>query len=204
MWEFKKKKEVFFASACLSPSQARWRCQAGCSASHGCLNWGSELQAGQGWAGRVRGENGGTLQGFGSALIRVIITAGTHTHTHTLALVFAAGVSPDSRGFSRSEVITCPAILHGELRYHSGRRINGLSSLLWALFQSLNLCGCVFICVSAFVRTWRGLRNRKRQKGRVDARGLGMNAGVWAQQRGCLASGTIDYPIIPDRRNKGL
>lgn len=39
----------------------------------------------------------GTLRGFGSALIRVIITAGTHTHT--LALVFAVGVRPDSCSF---------------------------------------------------------------------------------------------------------
>lgn len=75
---------------------------------------GSELQAGLGWAGR--GERG-TLRGFGSALIRVIITAGTHTHTHayTLALVFAAGVSPNSCGSPWSEVITCPAVLRGEL-----------------------------------------------------------------------------------------
>lgn len=125
------KKEIFFRlSAYLSGSQARWGCQAGCSASHGCSNWGSGLQAGQGWAGLVERGKRGTLRGFGSALIRVIITAGTHTHTHTLALVFAAGVSPDSRGFPWSEVITCPAILHGELRYHSGCRINSLSSLL--------------------------------------------------------------------------
>lgn len=43
----------------------------------------------------------GTLQGFGSALIQEIITAGTHTHTHrcTAALVFAAGVRPDSCSF---------------------------------------------------------------------------------------------------------
>lgn len=59
----------------------------------------------------------------------------THTerracaHTHTLALVFAAGVSPSSRGFPRSEVITCATILHGELRYHTGHRIDSLSSL---------------------------------------------------------------------------
>lgn len=53
-------------------------------------------RAGPGWEGRGEG-GGGTLQGFGSALIRVIITAGTHIHTHanTLALVFAAGVCPD-------------------------------------------------------------------------------------------------------------
>lgn len=44
-----------------------------------------------GWAG-----GGGTLRGFGSALIRVIITTG---HTDTLAVVFAAGVGPDSCSF---------------------------------------------------------------------------------------------------------
>lgn len=36
-------------------------------------------RAGLGWA--ARGERR-TLRGFGSTLIRVIITAGTHTHTH--------------------------------------------------------------------------------------------------------------------------
>lgn len=105
----------------------------------------------QGWAGlgrAGRGERGGTLRGFGSALIRVIISAGTHTHTHTLALVFAAGVSPDSRGFPWSEVIMCPAILHGELRYHSGCRINSLSSLCEHSFKAcmgvyLYVCLCL-------------------------------------------------------------
>lgn len=60
----------------------------------------------------------------------------THTHTHTLALVFVAGVSPDSCGFPRSEVITRSAILHAELRYHSGCRINGLSSLCEHCFKA--------------------------------------------------------------------
>lgn len=93
---------------------------------------GSVLRAGLGWAWLVEGEGDrGTLRGFGSALIRVIITAGTriHTHTHTLAVVFATGVCPDSCGFPGAEVITCSAILHGGLRYHSGCRINCLSSL---------------------------------------------------------------------------
>lgn len=123
------KKEVFFASLpiCLAARRMEmsgrllcfpWLLKLGIRAA----GW-AEL----GWVGR--GERG-TLRGFGSALIRVIITAGTHTHTHTLALVFAVGVSPDSRGFPCSEVITCSAILHGELRYHSGSRINSLSSLL--------------------------------------------------------------------------
>lgn len=118
---------------------------------------GSELQAGprQGRAGLGRQEGrgagvvvvvggGGTLRGFGSALIRVIITAGAHTNTHTLALVFAAGVSPDSRGFPWSEVITCPAILHGALRYHSGCRINSLSSLCERCFL---VWVCICVCV---------------------------------------------------------
>lgn len=52
------------------------------------------LQAEQGCGG----EEEGTLQGFGSTLIRVIITAGTHTHMHPLELVFAAGVGLDSCG----------------------------------------------------------------------------------------------------------
>lgn len=85
-----------------------------------------------GWAWLVEGEGDrGTLRGFGSALIRVIITTGTriHTHIHTLAVVFATGVCPDSCGFPGAEVITCSAILHGGLRYHSGCRINCLSSL---------------------------------------------------------------------------
>lgn len=103
---------VFCLLASLSGRQMQWKCQACCSASHRCSNWGSEQQAGLGWAGR--GERG-TLRGFGSALIRVIITAGTHTHAYTLALVFAAGVSPNSCGSPWSEVITCPAILRGEL-----------------------------------------------------------------------------------------
>lgn len=162
-WEFKKERDIFFRlSACLSGSQTWWRCQAGCSASHGGSNWGigaaGRAEAGprQGWAGPAGGERGGcgggggggggTLRGFGSALIRVIITAGAHTNTHTLALVFAAGVSPDSRGFPWSEVITCPAILHGALRYHSGCRINSLSSLCERCFL-VWVCICVYVCV---------------------------------------------------------
>lgn len=42
-----------------------------------------------------------------------------HIHTDTLAVVFAAGVGPDSCGLSpppRSEVIMHPAILHCEPR----------------------------------------------------------------------------------------
>ena len=161
MWEFKKKEIFFPLSACLSGSQTRWRCQAGCSASHGGSNWGiraaGRAGAGLGWAGR-RGERGGvvvrgTLRGFGSALIRVIITAGAHTNTHTLALVFAAGVSPDSRGFPWSEVITCPAILHGALRYHSGCRINSLSSLCERCFSRMGVYLCVCVCVCVCVCT---------------------------------------------------
>lgn len=185
MWEFFffKERSVFRFSACLSPSQARWRCQAGCSASHGCLNWGSEMQAGQGWAGRVKGERRGDPAG-----VWLRSNPGdyyrwdTHTYTHT-----STGICC----WRQSWLPWFPPVRGDNVSGHSAWRAE-ISQwtqdkrpfiTLWALFQSLNSCGCVFICVSAFVCTWRGLGNRKRQEGRVDARGLGMNAGVWAQQR---------------------
>lgn len=143
MWEFKERKKCFFASLPICLAARRGGDVRPAAPLPMAAQTGDQsCRLGRAGLGRQGGERG-TLRGFGSALIRVIITAGTHRHTHTLALVFAAGVRPGSRGFPWSEVITCPAILRGELGYHSGCRINSLSSLCEHGF----LYGCVFACV---------------------------------------------------------
>lgn len=72
----------------------------------------------------------------------------SYTHKHTQALVFAAGVGPDSHGFPWSEVITRLAILHCEPRFRCWCCINSLSSLCAHCF----LHGCIFMCVCRYLK----------------------------------------------------
>lgn len=83
-------------------------------------------------------DGGGTLRGFGSALIRVIITTGTHRHASICCWQpWLLRLSP------WSEVIMRPAVLHCEPRISPQMLINRLLSLWVCWF----LHGCL-LCFS--------------------------------------------------------
>lgn len=116
--ELKKRKTGFSLlslPSCLSGSREWWGCSSRAALLPIAAQTGDESRR-LGWAAGGDGE--GTLQGFGSALIRVIITAGTQrhtrTHTHTGAGICCWRQSRLLWFYLRSEVITCPALPQGE------------------------------------------------------------------------------------------
>lgn len=126
-----------------------------------------------GWAG-----GGGTPRGFGSALIRVIITTGTHRHTRS-------GICCWRRPWllwppPRSEVIMRPAILHCEPRISPQMLINRLLSLC----VQCSWHGCpLYECVA--------LKRPEQQPCRAN------------RDHRC-SSGIVDYCITSDSRVEGL
>lgn len=111
-----------------------------------------------GWAWLVEGEGDrGALRGFGSALIRVIITTGTRIHTYT---------------YTHTSSGICYWRLSWLLWFPWGRGDNVFGHSAWRAeispWMQDKLPFITLWTVSEPARTWRGHRKRTRQEGRED------------------------------------